>query len=410
MTLTGSAYLFGGPGENSNASIFAAGGGALNFSVNGDLTLISTAVNPVNSLSVAFIGTNFFSSGGGPLNVQVGGDLFMQGGSPSANPGVFTLAALVGGSDTRIIVNGSATLRSGSPGVSANCGAVIRGFSGPVYFSANSLTMSGTALGGNASILSAANTTAISQGNISTNLGTISGLADTYIESVSGAINAIDSTFAGTNGFLTMLAPQSIFFDPTTLTATTGIFVKAGVDISFINNSSATTTAGPITLVVDDQFPAPPQIGPGRFVIDSTSFINANQFPISIYTARQQLNSISPFATFNGAFFVAGTLYIDSLEEIWCTYFPTQLLPAVPFKISYKDCLSAALQSATLIVDEFLEGMHPADEYLGWCERFTIERLGEDEKRTYSISRRKLQFINHPKTWTALIHFIPKSE
>lgn len=58
---------------------------------------------------------------------------------------------------------------------------------------------------------------------------------------------------------------------------------------SSIDNSAGTE---PVTIIVDNQFPFPPLIGPGSFNMDATATIDSGGL-LSIYTALQNLNSVN---------------------------------------------------------------------------------------------------------------------
>ena len=171
-----------------------------------------------------------------------------------------------------------------------------------------------------------------------------------------------------------------------------------------------------VTLIVDNQRPILPLIGPGVFNMIAGSEINTTG-SLRIYTAFQNVNTIS--ATLNGAPYSAGTPFADTCSEQWCTYYcgTNNTCPfSTPFSIFYKNCFPNGPGSSPPFIPifEFLVGLHPYNEYPGWMSRFTIEyaprhsRLAAVSLETlpnehYYLRRRHLNVINHPKTWTQLI-------
>lgn len=167
-----------------------------------------------------------------------------------------------------------------------------------------------------------------------------------------------------------------------------------------------------IDFVVDNDFPTSPLIGPGFITMDATSAFESVAGYIRIYTARQPLNSIDPAAQFISAgvpfFFIPGTLFVDTDQEKWCTYYPDGD-QGVPFKIFYKDCIQLIVQQAMVVVDEFLVDLHPYNEFPGWMNRYFIEYFDADyfpapANEPYYIRRRHLNLINHPKSYTVSLN------
>ncbi|MCP5503788.1 MAG: filamentous hemagglutinin N-terminal domain-containing protein [Chlamydiales bacterium] len=143
-----------------------------------------------------------------------------------------------------------------------------------------------------------------------------------------------------------------------------------------LRNNAVVSASENVDLVCDNQAPAPPQIGPGAFSIDATSFINSDNGYIRVYTARQAQNVIDPLAEFiNGGlsyFFVPGQLFVDTDQEKWCTYYPDGD-QGVPFKIFYKPCLETITHEAMIILTEFLYEESSFNYYLGWPENFYVK-------------------------------------
>lgn len=214
---------------------------------------------------------------------------------------------------------------------------------------------------------------------------------------------------AGVN--FTQQAEDSIFLTDSNITAVFGnILSIAGNDSSIFN--SLIIGANDIDWVIDNDNPVSPLIGNSSFSMDGTSVFNAAFGHIRIYTALQNLNSISPLAQFisNGVpyFFTPGTLFQDSNQEQWCIYYPNGAL-GIPFRIYYKNCLQAVAEQATIIVDENLVDLHPYNEFPGWMERFWITYEDGEYSNIIYIRRRHLNVVNHPKSYTHLNIFFERS-
>ncbi len=76
-----------------------------------------------------------------------------------------------------------------------------------------------------------------------------------------------------------------------------------------------------LTVVVDNNFPDPPKYGIGRLNTAPGTSITAagGSGTIRLFTARQPFNSI--LGTLSGFTFIPGTQYVDTAQEIWCSYY-----------------------------------------------------------------------------------------
>lgn len=177
------------------------------------------------------------------------------------------------------------------------------------------------------------------------------------------------------------------------------VFMIAQNDIQF--TATGFITAGSdVTLVVDNQAPRSPLIGLGAFQTAVGSTITSGGL-LRIYTARQSQNSI--LGLLNGLTFAPGALFVDTAQEVWCTYYPTPI-PGLPFTISYKDCLTQIATQATIVVTEFLLDLHAANEFPGWDEMFVMMNRIDDYKtlpdQKFLLSRRLSKILNQPKSYT----------
>lgn len=247
----------------------------------------------------------------------------------------------------------------------------------------------------------------------------------------------INETVQSTSGTITTLAGRNINMPSSLVQTSNAILMIAGQSLIMTGTADISSTGSTVTIVVDNNFPAAPLIGPGALLMDPTAEINAIG-TIRVFSALSNLNNIAGLLTVNGAplsFTPSSQLYIDTDQEVWCTYVPQPLFgcsligcgifPAflgtsstIPLTVFYKDCLQQTMQQAVRIVDEFLTQMHPYNEYPGWVQEFWIEYAGLYKRdflkksmgknssldalpdEPYYHRRRHLNMINHPKTWT----------
>ncbi|MCB1107943.1 MAG: hypothetical protein KDK76_07610 [Chlamydiia bacterium] len=137
---------------------------------------------------------------------------------------------------------------------------------------------------------------------------------------------------------------------------------------------------GNLNIIVDNNFPTFPGIGPGGFTLGATSSVdNFGNFisggPVRIFTARRSQNFITGFI--NGTLFTPGAAFVDTDLERWCAYYFNSFV-GPNFTIFYKECdeLLGELfrsSSAPIVTVEALRNLHPYDEYLGWPLFFDFE-------------------------------------
>jgi filamentous hemagglutinin family protein len=181
------------------------------------------------------------------------------------------------------------------------------------------------------------------------------------------------------------------------------VFISSNNDFMMTPVSSIDTSGGngPVALIVDNQAPFSPLIGRGRFQMNSGSSIATGTGLLQIYTALQSANSIN--GLLNTLPFSRGQLFVDSNQEVWCTYFCSPLAGS-PFTVSYKDCLQQLTAQAMIVVDQFLIDLHPYNEFPGWKAPFRFGYAASMVLRPsnipYYLRRRHLNHLNHPKTYT----------
>jgi hypothetical protein len=206
---------------------------------------------------------------------------------------------------------------------------------------------------------------------------------------------------AAATGDLTVTTPGSVTANGVTLigSGTGSVFVQAGVNVSV--NDTATVSVfmpgGTITIVVDDNFPAPPGIGPGSFTLGPAASVNLfTMTPVQIFTATQAQNSI--LGAINGSPFSPGTTYVDTDQERWQVYFPNAFVnPNSPFfTIFYKDSPSVLTFLAEPIFNfDISRFLHPYDEYISLANRFFEKAAGESEPlQPYFLRKRTLRYTS----------------
>ncbi len=187
------------------------------------------------------------------------------------------------------------------------------------------------------------------------------------------------------------------------------ILLRAKISIHMDPNSiidflAPTVPGSTVTLVVDDEFPSPPSFGGGSFVMSSGArILTVERAPVAIFSSQQHLNSID--GSINGASFSRGTLFLNTNEEQWCTYYPNGP-NVIPFRVYYKTCLQEAVYEATLSVTEMLADLHPTNEFPGWESSFWLEDAHSSldlPNEPYMLRRKNLNILNHPKSYTNLI-------
>lgn len=365
---------------------------------------INIPVNPASFSLVALENVTVripITTTSGPIEIQSCNQLDINPGANLTTPG--QAITLISDADN----NGQGNL---------NLQANLTSAGGPIFLGAGPTAQAGTSSinqTGNSTVSSGVgNIQYQAVGNILVN-GSANGITSTSgtIDLEAGLNITINKQIQSTGGYIhtlagddTTLEPLAPSISPLILTSgdiqmVTGndMFLNAGAVISSLGNQ--------VVLVVDNDFPAAPLIGTGFLFMDSSASVNSGPGSLlQIYTARQPLNTI--LGLLNGVSFFPGTLFADSLQEIWCTYFPDGLIGS-PFTIYYKDCLQQITNQATVVVDQFLVSLHPYNEFPGWREEFWMLYSEKfefvDYKKTpYYLRRRHLNSINHPKTYTIL--------
>ncbi len=152
--------------------------------------------------------------------------------------------------------------------------------------------------------------------------GNISLLVDGSISLVGGSASETSYAQIGHGGLYPFITTGQV----------TAIAGKNIVMQSNTGSANIINKGGDVTLVTDNLFPVSPLIGPGFFAINSTVSASGE---LRIYTATRSQNQINDLI--NGSPFTPGTLFVDSNEEIWSTYYLGGGYGGGPFTIYYKE-------------------------------------------------------------------------
>ncbi len=369
------AFLTGGSSDGSFALI-ANDSGPIDLNLSGDCTLTGGSAFFTSAAVVAA-----FSGGNGDLSLQARNLSITGGSGDTAMSGLFTgdIQMGMGGGDGAISVslsgsNGASLLGGSGSGASAQIATLGASSANSISLtathpSANLSLTTGAAAGSNAAIRT------VSGGAIDLSVGHNIALQD-----AAGSLASIEMGAGGTGD----------------------LFLSAGHSVS-INSSVVNLGSGNLFLVVDAAFPSSPLFGSGALSLGSSGIISTAGGLVRVWSSQQGLNSIS--GLINGATFDRGPLFIDSDQEVWCTYFPSGS-GSSPLLFFYKNCLQELVFQASVVDAEALEDLHPSNENPGWFEQFYIlgGGLGDPELAVwepYLIRRRILKTIDHPKTYTA---------
>jgi filamentous hemagglutinin family protein len=368
FTVTGDVVLNG-----FGAQAFVIGAATdLIVQIGGDCTIIGSTTTPM--MGISFTGFDCFGPAPGFAGnlIMTARNLFITGGSGDScyaglGVGYNTFSGMF---DTGGFIDLSIT---GSTGITLTGGS---GMSSPAF-----IEIFGS---------DPTNSIAFTSPHPSSNLLMTGSTSEARIATFSGPI--IDPI----GGSIILTGAASIVVGPgpvSELRLIAGRNIELQSPLSTIQNLSA----GDLTLVVDNQFPSPPLLGNGRFlsVAGSTVFSNDGMAdgPLRIFSSGQSLNSIQ--GTLNSLAFIPGTLFIDTAQEQWATYYPSAF-GGIPFTIFYKEAESILANQALIIADQLLVGLHPFNEFPGWKAAFDFS--GDP----YYLRRRYLNLINHPKTYTLL--------
>jgi len=133
----------------------------------------------------------------------------------------------------------------------------------------------------------------------------------------------------------------------------------ANVDLIMEAEGEIFSEQGAVTLVVDNAFPNPDDIGNGRFIMKPGSAVTAKDGSLRIFTARRENNSIE--GPLNLGTFDPGPVLINSDAEQWGVYFFDDF-GGFPYTIFYKDAIPAYTQSYAQIYGEPFQKLKAYDQ------------------------------------------------
>ncbi len=349
---SGNVILNGQAPNNNGVGIFVNGQGIT--ASNGSVTLNSNIGSVVltdgfvaceagnlvvnsqtDCILTANINPSFMTSFNGIANLTIGRDLILTSGSTSAANAIISSgnANLTGGS-LQFTVGRNVSLTAANSQNYAFIGygdpTTISNVTGDILFNhvGGDLVLQGANSGtGAAGFAQIGHLTGGASSN--TLNGNISLLVDGSISVIGGAANSSSYAQIGHGG-------SSPFTTTGQLTAI------AGKDIIMQSNAGSANiinAGGNVTLVTDNLFPTSPLIGPGFFSINSTLSASGQ---LRIYTAVRSQNQINDLI--NGSPFTPGTLFVNTSEEMWATYYPGGSYGGGPFTIYYKDGAIEAIE------------------------------------------------------------------
>ncbi len=369
MALTGTGSS---TGTASNEGIFITGTTTTVNSVNGPIQMTGTAgkgtTNGITVDSSATVVTttsgNLTANSPHRLTVQNNGSIrtLGVGGIALTTGGISLTTGATGGAQIST-VNGNIGVNS-TGSVVLTAGAVVNaaaqiatGQGNIVVSTSDNITMTGGSANGAAALIRSttqgaltlnANNLIVQGGSATAQAGVVTQSGDINVTCVQdcqysaplATAPALMQTFGSD---LTVIAGGSInltgFTTISTPAPTGNLLLIAGQNIS-IGSTSQVIASGTVNsslrLVVDNQFPTAPGIGPGQFILAAGGVVSAGAgTPVRIYTARRTQNGIS--SPINGAFFSPGPFAVDSSTEQWTTYFPGGTYGGAFFKIYYKE-------------------------------------------------------------------------
>ncbi len=373
VTMNNAGNVFSGVGFTSvnNANVVDSGVMTLDAStVSGNLTVGAGGVIAQNGgTSVAAVGTTTLTAGSG-------NDITLADASNDFGGAVTVVSA------DNVSLRDANALSLGASTVSGNLGATtsgaitqtgalaVTGTTSLTAGSANDITLSNAAndFGGTVTVVSGKNVRFTDADALALGASTVSGaltanadgpVTQTAATTVVGPTDVTGSPvvlsqaandFTGQVQITSQGGAAAALADANDLSlglssTTDGPFtVTAGDDLAVPVGASVQAT-GALRLIADNVNPAAPGIGTGGITVGAGAALSGGD-PIRLYAARRGDNSIAANATFNGATFTPGTIFVDSAREQWGFYSPAGSSTA-PFTFFYKDT-DASLPTANI--------------------------------------------------------------
>lgn len=330
----------------------------------GDIAILSTVVNNSTGQIVASAADGFLvglsietepsqiGSAGGLTQITAGGDMEIQASTTTPGATAFVGYSFGGQSGNVVIdVSGNAMITGGG---SQNAGIVSPGSLAMTVGQNIVLTSTLAAANSGQALISANGPLSILTNNIS------------LISSMSGPQTRIDTT----QGNLLLIANNSF---------------------SALENSLVTNLgSGNLTIVVDQQAPFPPQVGPGQFNLFGNAMLSTNGGELQIFTASPGQNQVQGLV--NGAQLAQG----NQVYGVWYSTFTGY--SGAPFTIYYKIGENAETSFFALGVASAEVTQEGLDRAMGWAWMSPFELCGGHDLGDYVPypSREHLLFKRKP--------------
>jgi len=456
MTAAAGSITLGAPLGQINAT-----NGAINLTAGTDVNL----TNPI--LFVTFsVNSNTTVSARNNVNItgmvaSVAGTITIVSDSDNSGSGSIFMSGnngIVTNNTNNVTLSAGFGAASGTSGIfqSATSGQILSPLNGSITIQAVGPITLDTFLPGGAAAFAPGGTLIVRSktGNINLNRRATTNSGSTIVTADTGSIfcNAPGGGSTTSTGPITYTAGTDIVLNgdsPSTLNSLTGgaitttagrdtlvtrnvatsgpIVMRTGRNMSLLASTTRiTSSASTVTLVVDNSFPSAPNLGPGAFSMVAGSQVNSGVGQaLRIFTSKQSQNSFST-GTLNGATFAAGTPFIDTPREHWCTYFPNAFFGGQQYTIFYKECPTVAIETGNLVVSDMLLGLSMANM---WGEEMETPLIPPDVWRfmliygpgteyaykfsaeRYWLSRRMIHYIHYPYVYKEnkpLAELVPK--
>ncbi|MCB1110373.1 MAG: hypothetical protein KDK64_05285, partial [Chlamydiia bacterium] len=385
-----------GGGNNSSPGVSITRG-TISTTGGGDITINATGGGGNASDGVQIVGPAPAAGNSAIQTIGLPGDIFITatgGSSGTGNNGVNVInGGQIFAGDGIIVIDGT-----GGPNGGGSYGVSVTGSGSDITARFGTFDVTGRAGGGGSEGI------LVSGGGVITALNG-SGVINTF----SDLIVSNGSSISASGGTLTVNVARDILLEnggslssqlqnnvragrditlngmlglgATIFSSTSDIQVLAGRNFTMnaaVNFAAFVGALGNITIVVDNAFPSPPDIGPGSFSKDANSVILANidgSNNLRIFTARQSQNNIQ--GTLNLFPFVPGIEFVNTNQEQWETYFPSGF-GGNPFTIFYKN---TNRQTIITLINELMVANAQISDFLPFFPRvrtpFEFSYVGE---------------------------------
>ena len=381
--IAGTLFIDGSPGDTGNAYIDVENvtgtlrAGTINLNAGSSFLASTVYILSNNNLNIETTSGGIDLTGGannngnfarlratlGALNIQSVADVFLAGNWSQAE---------IRSSSSNVLISssaGSLTLEGGDdPGGLGR--ALISAPAGTVTINMNNITLvGGDAVAGNIAEISMngnANITASNNFDMQAN-------------------SAAPARITTSNGSILIDAGNDINMegDAQVIVPATGNELReiAGNNMNLLDTAGGSptiqnnTAAGPLYLVVDNQYPAFPYLGTGAFNKQTGATITTGGGPLYIYTSRRPLNSVN--GNINGVLYVPGPEFQNSATEEWFHYYPGSP-GGFPFTIYYKDfhdeflILHEGIVQGFTALTEMGRMLHEYSEFISTATEFKI--------------------------------------